>query len=276
LQSPDKSLADEVERVFKTSPKWEAGEQGGEKVRVLYTVPVVFTTPSAETQEFEQQKQNFEAQKQNFEQQKQNFEAQKQNFEQQKDLAYIKVEKMPTFQGGDLNAFRNWVQGQIQYPKEAMEKNISGRVIFSFVVEKDGSTSDFTVLQAPDKLLADEVERIFKTCPKWEPGTQRGEKVRVKYTVPIVFAIQGNNAANDGLKVVGVKSQPKTAESEAAIAEFKKTADIVIKSENGKETYFVNGKEVKKEDVGAYEPEKVVVDGAHSDGVKTVYIKVKK
>ena len=190
LQSPDKSLSDEVERVFKTSPKWEAGEQNGEKVRVLYTVPVVFTTPSAETQEFEQQKQNFEAQKQNFEQQKQNFEAQKQNFEQQKDLAYIKVEKMPTFQGGDLNTFRNWVQGQIQYPKEAMEKNISGRVIFSFVVEKDGSTSDFTVLQTPDKLLADEVERIFKSCPKWEPGTQRGEKVRVKYTVPIVFAVE--------------------------------------------------------------------------------------
>ncbi len=204
LQSPDKSLSDEVERIFKTSPKWEAGEQNGEKVRVLYTVPVVFTTPSVETQEFEQQKQNFEAQKQNFEQQKQNFEAQKQNFEQQKqnfeaqkqnfeqqkDLAYIKVEKMPTFQGGDLNAFRNWVQGQIQYPKEAMEKNISGRVIFSFVVEKDGSTSGYTVMASPDKSLADEVERIFKSCPKWEPGTQRGEKVRLKYTVPIVFAVE--------------------------------------------------------------------------------------
>ena len=210
LKSPDKSLADEVERVFKTSPKWEAGEQGGKKVRVLYTVPVVFTTPSAETQEFEQQKQNFEQQKQNFEaqkqnfeqqkqnfeQQKQNFEAQKQNFEQQKDLAYIKVEKMPTFQGGDLNTFRNWMQGQIQYPKEAAAKNISGRVIFSFVVEKDGSTSDFTVLRTPDKLLAAEVERIFKTCPKWEPGTQRGEKVRVKYTVPIVFAVQGGDTAS--------------------------------------------------------------------------------
>ena len=182
LKSPDKSLADEVERVFKTSPKWEAGEQGGKKVRVLYTVPVVFTTPSAETQEFEQQKQN--------------FEAQKQNFEQQQDPPYIKVEKMPTFQGGDLNAFRNWVQGQIQYPKEAAAKNISGRVIFSFVVEKDGSTSDFIVLQSPDKLLADEVERIFKTCPKWEPGTQRGEKVRVRYTVPIVFAVQGGDTAS--------------------------------------------------------------------------------
>ena len=182
LKSPDKSLADEVERVFKTSPKWEAGEQGGKKVRVLYTVPVVFTTPSAEAQEFEQQKQN--------------FEAQKQNFEQQQDQPFIKVEKMPTFQGGDLNAFRNWMQGQIQYPKEAAAKNISGRVIFSFVVEKDGSTSDFTVLKTPDKLLADEVERIFKSCPKWEPGTQRGEKVRVKYTVPVVFAVQGGDTAS--------------------------------------------------------------------------------
>ena len=194
LRTPDKSLSDEVERVFKTSPKWEAGEQGGKKVRVLYTVPVVFTTPSAETQEFEQQKQN--------------FEAQKQNFEQQKDLAYIKVEKMPTFQGGDLNVFRNWMQSQIQYPAEAAAKNISGRVIFSFVVEKDGSTSDFTVLQAPDKLLADEVERIFKTCPKWEPGTQRGEKVRVKYTVPIVFALVSNASENVSGVVVDTEGKP--------------------------------------------------------------------
>lgn len=111
--------------------------------------------------------------------------------QQQKDQPYIKVEKMPTFQGGDLNTFRNWIQGQIQYPAEAAAKGISGRVVFSFAVEKDGSTSDYTVLASPDKSLADEVERIFKTCPKWEPGTQGGETVRVKYTVPIVFAMQG-------------------------------------------------------------------------------------
>ena len=196
LKSPDKSLADEVERIFKTSPKWEAGEQGGKKVRVLYTVPVVFTTPSAVKQEFEQKREEFEQKREEFEQKKQEFEQKKQELEQNKDLVYIKVDKMPTFQGGDLNAFRNWVQGQIQYPKEAMEKNISGRVIFSFVVEKDGSTSDFIVLQTPDKLLADEVERIFKTCPKWEPGTQGGEKVRVRYTVPIVFAVQGGDTAS--------------------------------------------------------------------------------
>ena len=106
------------------------------------------------------------------------------------DMAYIKVEKMPTFMGGDLNVFRNWVQSKIQYPREAKEEGLEGRVIFSFVVEKDGSMSEFTVLQSPDKILADEVEHVFKGAPKWVPGEQRGEKVRVKYTVPIVFEIR--------------------------------------------------------------------------------------
>ena len=105
------------------------------------------------------------------------------------DMPYVKVEKMPTFMGGDLNVFRNWVQSKIQYPKEAMDKGVKGRVVCSFVVEKDGSLTEFDVLQSPDKSLADEVVRILKTSPKWEPGEQRGEKVRVKYTVPIVFSI---------------------------------------------------------------------------------------
>ncbi|MBR5484123.1 MAG: TonB family protein [Alistipes sp.] len=106
------------------------------------------------------------------------------------DMPYIIVEKMPTFMGGDLNAFRNWVQSKIQYPREAKEEGLEGRVIFSFVVEKDGSMSEFTVLQSPDKILADEVEHVFKSAPKWVSGEQRGEKVRVKYTVPIVFEIR--------------------------------------------------------------------------------------
>ena len=107
----------------------------------------------------------------------------------EEDTPFVKVEKMPTFQGGDLNVFRNWVQSKIQYPKEAMDKGLNGRVVCSFVVEKDGSLTDFDVLQSPDKSLGDEVVRILKTSPKWEPGEQRGEKVRVKYTVPIVFSI---------------------------------------------------------------------------------------
>ena len=108
----------------------------------------------------------------------------------EEDTPFVKVEKMPTFQGGDFNKFRNWVQSNVKYPQEAQEKALQGRVVFSFVVEKDGSVSEFQALQSPDKVLTDEVERVFKTSPKWEPGEQLGEKVIVKYIVPIVFQIK--------------------------------------------------------------------------------------
>lgn len=120
---------------------------------------------------------------------------------------YIKVQQMPTFQGGDLNAYRNWMQSQLQYPKEAKDKGIKGRVIFSFVVEKDGSVSNFDALQAPDKILVEEVERVFKLTPKWEPGKQNGNAVRVKFTVPIYF--KQEDAANATTVQLEVGSKAK-------------------------------------------------------------------
>ena len=150
-------------------------------------------------------KDGFETKKQEFEQKKQEFEQKS----QQQDMPYIKVEKMPTFQGGDLNRFAVWMQGQIQYPAEAMEKGISGRVIFSFVVEKDGSMSDFTVLASPDKLLSAEVERVFNSAPKaWTAGEENGQKVRVKFTVPIVFAPVSNASENVSGLVVDAEGKP--------------------------------------------------------------------
>ena len=121
--------------------------------------------------------------------------------------AFIKVESMPTFQGGDLNGYRNWVQSQLQYPKEAKDKGVQGRVIFSFVVEKDGSVSEFKVLNTPDKLLSAEVERVFKLTPKWEPGKQNGNPVRVKFTVPIYF--KQEDAANATTVQLEVGSKAK-------------------------------------------------------------------
>ena len=99
-------------------------------------------------------------------------------------------EKMPTFQGGDLTSYMVWLNSQLQYPQEAKDKGIMGRVIFSFVVEKDGSVSNFKVLNKPNKLLSAEVERVFKLTPKWEAGEQNGKKVRVKFTAPVSFKLQ--------------------------------------------------------------------------------------
>ena len=291
LQAPDKILVEEVERVFKLTPKWEPGKQNGKEVRVKFTVPIVFTgddvavynrvfsqgTPLSEIskdaesavgevsgrvidaktkkpipdvillingagvgthsdasgcyslKKLPEGKYTFVASCVGYKSVKKDFEVSSKksaevNFELEEQAvavdeivvdknktatesvpaavktqttsakpigeeAFIKVESMPTFQGGDLNGYRNWFQSQLQYPAEAKEKGIKGRVIFSFVVEKDGSVSEFKVLNTPDKLLSAEVERVFKLTPKWEPGKQNGKAVRVKFTVPITFTL---------------------------------------------------------------------------------------
>ena len=105
------------------------------------------------------------------------------------DVPYVKVEQMPSFQGGDLMTFRHWVTKQIQYPEIAKKHNITGRVLLTFVIERDGSLTNIRVLQSPDSSLSDEVIRVLKSSPKWTPGMQRGEVVRVKYTMPVDFRL---------------------------------------------------------------------------------------
>ena len=106
------------------------------------------------------------------------------------DQPFVKVEQMPSFMGGDLMTFRNWVMSKVRFPQIALENQISGQVLLSFVVERDGSLTNIQVLQTPDSSLSDEAIRILKTSPKWTPGKQRNQSVRVKYTLPIDFRIQ--------------------------------------------------------------------------------------
>lgn len=106
------------------------------------------------------------------------------------DIPFVKVEQMPSFMGGDLMTFRSWAMKQVRYPQIAIENNITGRVLLSFVIEKDGSLTNIQVLQTPDESLSNEAIRILKLSPKWTPGMQRGQVVRVKYTLPLEFRLQ--------------------------------------------------------------------------------------
>lgn len=108
----------------------------------------------------------------------------------EEEQIFYKVETMPSFMGGDISTFRNWVQSKVKYPQLAQENNISGRVLLMFVVEKDGTLTNIEVLQTPDSSLSEEAIRVLKTSPKWTPGKQRNQSVRVKYTLPIDFRIQ--------------------------------------------------------------------------------------
>ncbi|MGN0007980.1 MAG: energy transducer TonB [Alistipes sp.] len=107
----------------------------------------------------------------------------------EEEQIFVKVEKMPTFMGGDLSKFRSWVASKLRYPQLAQENNITGRVLLKFVVEKDGTLTNIQVLQSPDKSLSDEAIRVLKTSPKWEPGKQRNQSVRVFYTLPVDFQL---------------------------------------------------------------------------------------
>lgn len=104
------------------------------------------------------------------------------------DTPFLVAEEMPLFQGKDLNTFRTWVQSQIRYPAEALKRGIEGRVVLSFIVERDGSVSTIELLQSPDRILSEEARRVVSSSPKWTPGRQNGHLVRVRYMLPVDFS----------------------------------------------------------------------------------------
>lgn len=99
------------------------------------------------------------------------------------------VEEMPQYPGG-MQAMLSFLQENITYPKDAQEKKISGRVLVTFVVEKDGSISNVETVKSVFPSLDEEAVRIVKAMPNWKPGKQNGKVVRVKYTLPISFSLK--------------------------------------------------------------------------------------
>ena len=99
------------------------------------------------------------------------------------------VEQMPSFPGG-MAALMAYLQKSIKYPPVAEENGIQGRVVCTFVVERDGSVTDVRVAKSVDPSLDKEAVRVVSTMPKWIPGKQNGQSVRVKYTLPVTFRLQ--------------------------------------------------------------------------------------
>ncbi len=106
------------------------------------------------------------------------------------EAAFIKVEVMPSFMGGDLNTFRMWVAQEFKIPAIAAENGIQGKVVVQFVIEKDGRLSSIEFLQSPDRVYEDEVRRVLMKSPRWTPGRQRDAVVRVRYILPIDCRLQ--------------------------------------------------------------------------------------
>lgn len=152
------------------------------------------------------------------------------------------VEEMPKFPGGDA-ALLEFIAKNVKYPVDAQQKGVQGRVIATFVVEKDGTVSEPIVVRGVDPSLDAEALRVISLFPQWMPGTQKGVPVRVKYTVPIIFRLTGTDqakqveAGKDDVVVVGygkdqtqtkstdqvftvVEDMPKFPGGETALMEF--------------------------------------------------------
>ena len=169
VRGVDPLLDAEALRVVNQSPKWKPGMQKGEAVRVKYTLPIMFrlSNDSSDSKAAETPRKAIV----------------------DENGVHQVCEEMPEFPGG-MQECMKWLGKNINYPAEAKEKGTQGRVIIQFVVEKDGSITEAKVARGVDPLLDAEALRVINSSPKWKPGKQGGQPVRVKYTIPVAFRLQ--------------------------------------------------------------------------------------
>uniref|UniRef100_A0AB33JNL4 Energy transducer TonB n=5 Tax=unclassified Prevotella TaxID=2638335 RepID=A0AB33JNL4_9BACT len=108
---------------------------------------------------------------------------------QEEEKVFEVVEQMPMFPGGPT-ALLQYLSSNVKYPVVAQENGVQGRVVVSFVVERDGSITDVRVVRSVDPSLDKEAQRVVRSMPRWTPGKQNGSAVRVKYNVPVSFKLQ--------------------------------------------------------------------------------------
>lgn len=101
-------------------------------------------------------------------------------------VLFIDYEENAQFPGGD-KACMKWIQEHIKYPESCCVNIPQGRVVVSFIVEKDGSLDSIKVRKSPDPLLSKEAIRVVKEMPKWKPARWDGKVIRSIYLLPIIF-----------------------------------------------------------------------------------------
>lgn len=104
------------------------------------------------------------------------------------DSTYLIVDEMPTYPGGQP-AMMKFLSKNVKYPRYAVEKGISGTVYVKFDISADGSISNVQSVNKTVGVLEEEAIRVVNKMPKWNPGKEKGEAVRVKYTLPVSFTM---------------------------------------------------------------------------------------
>jgi len=108
----------------------------------------------------------------------------------EEEPAFVFVEEQATFQGGDINAFRDWVQKNLVYPPVAVENGIFGRVTVQFAVNSKGDVTDVKILRGVDPSLDKETIRVIMSSPRWGAAKQGGRAVKQQFVIPVIFLLQ--------------------------------------------------------------------------------------
>ena len=103
---------------------------------------------------------------------------------------YLIVEEMPTFKLKGYRDFRDFIKQELRYPEASRSEGISGRVFVQFVVRRDGTVDDVTVVRGINEELDQEAIRVVQSSPKWNPGIHNGKPVNVSYSFPVVFTLE--------------------------------------------------------------------------------------
>ena len=146
---------------------------------------------------------------------------------------YEVVEQMPEYPGG-IAASMEYIQKNMRYPEAAEKNGTQGRVTVQFIIDKEGNVTNPKVLRSVDKDLDAEAIRLVGAMPKWKPGMQKGKAVAVKYTLPVVFKLEGGEITSSQLVTVA-----GTIRGEAV------------------PLFIVDGKEVPSSIMGALRPESI-------------------
>ena len=106
-----------------------------------------------------------------------------------KDTAVMRtVEQIPEFPGGIVQ-FMKWLTRNLRYPPQAQQQKIQGKVVISFIVNKDGSISAPTIVKSVDPVLDSEAMRVVRMMPRWKPGMEKGKPCRTMFAIPINFVL---------------------------------------------------------------------------------------
>lgn len=171
------SFDDEVLNAVKSMPDWEPAYFMDQPLVIQMVMPVSFSKKATE----------FDAEK--F-RQKAGFP----DDHSGKDKPFVVAEEQPQYKGGEQARIR-YLANNIEYPAEAREKGIQGRVFVNFIVEKDGSISNVRILRGIGGGCDEEALKAIENMPKWVPGKNDGKPVRTEFNMPIRFTLDSGKPA---------------------------------------------------------------------------------